>query len=169
VAAAKLKKGEHLKTANGTVAIADGGTTPKVHDGWMWDLTIPGNYDHDFYVVAESTSMLVHNNSCINGPLYRGVWPTHPDYEAAQNGDAVPTGWGKDGPKLTPEQHNGGVKGLSDFTSWTTNKALAIQRSQGGVVLRIDGGSYPTVESPDYFDISEVLVYGPVIGADVLP
>jgi hypothetical protein len=28
------------------------GTTPKQHSGWMWDLTVPGNNDHDFYVVA---------------------------------------------------------------------------------------------------------------------
>ena len=27
-----------------------GATPPKVHDGWMWDLTVPGNNDHDFYV-----------------------------------------------------------------------------------------------------------------------
>src|SRR6185437_1416099 len=29
-----------------------GGSTPAVHDGWMWDLTVPGNNDHDFYVIA---------------------------------------------------------------------------------------------------------------------
>ena len=49
--------------------MADGGTTPKVHDGWMWDLTVPGNNDHDFYVLpAQATvaltgmaPILVHN------------------------------------------------------------------------------------------------------------
>ncbi len=62
VPANKLSKGEHLKTANGTVAVADGGTTPKVHDGWMWDLTSPGNNDHDFYVIAGTAAdILVHN------------------------------------------------------------------------------------------------------------
>lgn len=35
VSANKLSKGEHLKTANGTLAIADGGTVPADHDGWM--------------------------------------------------------------------------------------------------------------------------------------
>jgi hypothetical protein len=40
--------GEHLRTANDTPAVPDGGTTPKVRDGWMWDLTIQD--DHDFYV-----------------------------------------------------------------------------------------------------------------------
>ena len=39
----KLSKGEHLKTLDGTLAVADGGTAPKVHEGWMWDLTVPGN------------------------------------------------------------------------------------------------------------------------------
>jgi hypothetical protein len=74
VQAAKLRKGEHLKTANGVTAVADGGTTPKNHDGWMWDLTIPGNNDHDFYVLpvqrdgqyayslqAGNAPVLVHN------------------------------------------------------------------------------------------------------------
>ena len=42
VEASKLNKGEHLKTPNGMLATADGGTTPKDHEGWMWDLTVPG-------------------------------------------------------------------------------------------------------------------------------
>jgi hypothetical protein len=78
VPASKLKKGERLKTPDGTLAIADGGTTPKQHGGWMWDLTVPGIGDHDFYVVAQpadtsrthshdegGTPVLVHNiNGC---------------------------------------------------------------------------------------------------------
>jgi hypothetical protein len=44
------------KTADGTVATADGGTAPKAHDGWMWDLTVPGNNDHDFYIDTAVTS-----------------------------------------------------------------------------------------------------------------
>jgi large repetitive protein len=59
-----LKKDEHLRTPDGTTAVADRGTTPKVHDGWMWDLTVPGNNDHDFYVVATTAAVLVHNESC---------------------------------------------------------------------------------------------------------
>jgi hypothetical protein len=59
-----LKKGEKLKTANGTLATADGGSVPSVHVGWMWDLTIPGNGDHDFYVIAGNASVLVHNSNC---------------------------------------------------------------------------------------------------------
>ena len=44
--------------------IVVGGTTPEVHDGWMWDLTVPGNNDHDFYVVTDETPVLVHNINC---------------------------------------------------------------------------------------------------------
>jgi hypothetical protein len=51
VPAGKLKKGERLRNPSGPLVVADGGTVPAVRDGWMWDLTIPGNNDHDFYVV----------------------------------------------------------------------------------------------------------------------
>jgi hypothetical protein len=80
-------------------------------------------------------------------------------------GDAIPTGWGKAGPKLTAAEHNGGMKGLSDYTSWTTSKAEAIRRAKGGVVLKVARSAYPTVESPDYFKEAEVLIHGPVRGA----
>lgn len=45
-----------------------GGTVPKQRDGWMWDLTVPGNSDHDFYVTAGSTAVLVHNCPTDNVP-----------------------------------------------------------------------------------------------------
>ena len=64
IPAKDLKPGERLKTADGTLAIVVGGSTPKVRVGWMWDLTVPGNNDHDFYVVSGSASALVHNESC---------------------------------------------------------------------------------------------------------
>jgi len=41
-----------------------GGAVPAVHDGWMWDLTVPGNNDHDFYVAVAATAVLVHNTDC---------------------------------------------------------------------------------------------------------
>jgi hypothetical protein len=77
VKAARLRNGQHLRTANGKPAIASGGHVPARHDGWMWDLTIPGNNDHDFYVIpslvtggqhmyyvaAGGTPVLVHNVS----------------------------------------------------------------------------------------------------------
>jgi hypothetical protein len=63
VLANKLSKGERLKTPDGTLATADGGITPKRHNGWMWDLTVPGNNDHDFYVETAEGAVLVHNAS----------------------------------------------------------------------------------------------------------
>ena len=47
---------------DGQSAVVVGGTDPEaVHDGWMWDLTVPGNNDHDFYVAVAATAVLVHN------------------------------------------------------------------------------------------------------------
>ena len=64
----KLSKNEHIKAPGGQVVTADGGTTPKQHDGWMWDLTVQD--DHDFYVEPAAVlppssvgpaAVLVHN------------------------------------------------------------------------------------------------------------
>ena len=59
VEAAKLHKGDELTTDDGTTVRADGGKTPAVSAGDMWDLTVPD--DHDFYVMAADTPVLVHN------------------------------------------------------------------------------------------------------------
>jgi hypothetical protein len=74
VPAGKLKNGEHLKTPDGTTAVADGGSVPAQHDGWMWDLTVPGNNDHDFYVVVAATAVLVHNCPAGSIPRSGGVY-----------------------------------------------------------------------------------------------
>lgn len=83
MAAAKLRSGEHLKATNGTVATAEGGSAPGDHDGWMWDLTVPGDNDHDFYVAAGDSALLVHN--C--GPH---EYPNlEPENMALDEGDAI--------------------------------------------------------------------------------
>jgi hypothetical protein len=65
ISANKLPKNEYLKASNGAAVTVVGGTVPKQHDGWMWDLTVPGNNDHDFYVIPDSdiaaSAVLVHN------------------------------------------------------------------------------------------------------------
>ncbi len=158
--ATNLQPGHHLQTTphTGTITITAIHRYTTTHT--TYDLTI--HHLHTYYVTAGSTPVLVHN--C--GDLYRGVWPEHPDYNAALNGDVTPTGWGKPGPKLTPEEHNGGAIGLSDHTSWTTSRKLAEKRAKDGVVLRIPRGTYSEVESPDYFDEAEVLIFGPVRAAE---
>ena len=59
--ASNLKPGTQLKTPAGRPAVVVGGSVPADHDGWMWDLTVPGNNDHDFYVDIATTAVLVHN------------------------------------------------------------------------------------------------------------
>jgi hypothetical protein len=38
-----------------------GGYAPRHHDGWMWDLSVPGGNDHDFYIDTRTAAVLVHN------------------------------------------------------------------------------------------------------------
>jgi hypothetical protein len=65
VKAGALKWGTHLRApSGGDAATVVGGQVPAQRDGWMWDLTVPGNNDHDFYVVAGDTPVLVHNINC---------------------------------------------------------------------------------------------------------
>jgi hypothetical protein len=60
VTAVDLKPGTRLRTPSGSnTAIAVVGWIPKQREGWMWDLTVPG--DHDFYVKTTAGSVLVHN------------------------------------------------------------------------------------------------------------
>jgi hypothetical protein len=62
VKAGSLKYGSHLRTPGGAdTATVAGGWVPAQRDGWMWDLTVPGNNDHDFYIGAIDTDVLVHN------------------------------------------------------------------------------------------------------------
>jgi Pretoxin HINT domain len=65
VKAGALKYGTHLRTPDGsdTATVADG-WVPRQLDGWMWDLTVPGNNDHDFYIDTTVATVLVHNDAC---------------------------------------------------------------------------------------------------------
>ncbi len=65
VKAAALRHGDHLRTTDGKTVTVIGGQAPRDRDGWMWDLTVPGNNDHDFYIDVDATAILVHN-SCTN-------------------------------------------------------------------------------------------------------
>jgi hypothetical protein len=104
IASNKLSNGEHLLTANGTVAIADGGTIPKQHDCWMWDLTVPGNNDHDFYVLAVGASVRTYHGLAGATPIL--VHNTGPDC-------GVPVG-GKNGDALGGEDFHGSDYSLDD-------------------------------------------------------
>jgi hypothetical protein len=59
--AAALKYGTHLRSPSGTTVTVIGGYIPADSVGWMWDLSVPGNGDHDFYIDVVNTAVLVHN------------------------------------------------------------------------------------------------------------
>ncbi|MHB1597264.1 MAG: polymorphic toxin-type HINT domain-containing protein, partial [Streptosporangiaceae bacterium] len=62
VKARALRYGDHLRTLGGHGPVtAAGGWTPRRSYGWMWDLSVPGNGDHDFYIDVADTGILVHN------------------------------------------------------------------------------------------------------------
>jgi hypothetical protein len=62
--AGALKYGTHLRTPSGSdTAVVTGGWVPRQRDGSMWDLTVPGNNDHDFYIDTATANLLVHNVS----------------------------------------------------------------------------------------------------------
>ena len=100
IQAKQLKPGMHLKTPDGQVAVVVGGSVPAVHDGWMWDLTVPGNNDHDFYVSAGDTPVLVHNTDC--DPATAPLGPVRPagvgeDWTARTADNGQGTVWQKPG------------------------------------------------------------------------
>ncbi len=86
IPAKHLKPGMHFKTPDGQSAVVVGGSVPAVHDGWMWDLTVPGNNDHDFYVAVAATAVLVHN--CTEGEETANNIANHAN-ERAQAGDGT--------------------------------------------------------------------------------
>jgi RHS repeat-associated protein len=100
--------------------------------------------------------------------LYRGVHADHPALAEAKAGNVEPIGGHSD-----PALHNGG-NNRSIFTSWTTDPGIAYdvasEYGPGGVVLRVPAPSVAgrTVESPDIYDESEVLITGKVTGASVV-
>ncbi len=72
VKAGALRYGTRLRTTAGSTATVLSGQTPKVITGWMWDLTVPGNNDHDFYIATVAADVLVHNCPSGGGPRSSG-------------------------------------------------------------------------------------------------
>jgi hypothetical protein len=61
VKASALKRGTHLRAADGSNVTVLSGYAPADANGWMWDLSVPGDNDHDFYVDTADAAVLVHN------------------------------------------------------------------------------------------------------------
>jgi RHS repeat-associated protein len=106
------------------------------------------------------------------GGVYRGISPSHPAYADALQGNAYPR---NPASQVTPEEHNLGNTD-SPFTSWSHDPDIA-RRFAGddGVVMRWPTGAPPEGApwsyewSPDVFMEKEVLIRGPVEGAQVMP
>jgi hypothetical protein len=97
---------------------------------------------------------------------YRGVGRNHPGYADALKGKVNPR---NPNGTATPEQHNLGNTTDSPYTSWTRDPDVA-RRFAGpdGVVLRVprgEGSPYKFEWSPDVYYEQEILIRGPVCGA----
>jgi hypothetical protein len=59
--AAALRPGDHLRAPSRVTATVVSGRIPTDSTGWMWDLSVPGGNDHDFYIDTVAAAVLVHN------------------------------------------------------------------------------------------------------------
>jgi hypothetical protein len=61
VKARALHRGDSLQAPVSTTTTVVGGSDARHASGWMWDLSVPGGGDHDFYVQTVNAAVLVHN------------------------------------------------------------------------------------------------------------
>jgi hypothetical protein len=150
--------GTHLHTPSGTTVTVASGYAPKKHDSWMWDLTIPGNNDQDFYVLAGGTSVLVHN--C--GTMYRS--------DMRDLSAIFPNGFEPVGSNMNLEEHVSGWSVDSGYESTTKYESIATAR--GGNVYWIDGVNGIDVNGalPDFPHASEneVAIPGPLPSSRII-
>lgn len=106
--------------------------------------------------------------------VYRGVSKEHPGHPEASKGNAYPR---NPNSPVTAAEHNGGNTD-SAFTSWSHRleeaQWWARRDGPGGVVMRWpagpppDGAAWRWEWSPDAFQEGEVLIRGPITGAQVI-
>ena len=154
----KLSKGERLKTPDGASRSPTAARFPKNHDGWMWDLTVPGNDDHDFYVVPDGTGytstlgaagILVHN---VNEPcsvaqlkeLARQI-RENADHPAAANSRTIGVGQDSAG-NLTAGSSNGFDNGQAEMADSLNIRRVASifgQHAEENLVSDNEGTLWP--------------------------
>lgn len=98
--------------------------------------------------------------------LYRGIVADHPGFADGLKGNVYPR---DPASTVTGEEHNlGNTK--SPFTSWTRDIDVAKRYAgEDGIILRTPAGKVPGRSyewSPDVFYESEILIRGPVEGAE---
>jgi putative hemolysin len=156
VSANKLSKGEHLKTPGGATVTVVGGTTPKQHDGWMWDLTVPGNNDHDFYVLPPV------NNSADTYTLQAGGAPVLVHNEDGEGDDECQFPGAEARAKVPDEWGNGQPNAKGIGQRWTDP-----QNPGNGV--RIDQGNPDSPFPSQQVDHVVVRSGGRILGPDGSP
>ncbi|HUY44152.1 MAG TPA: Hint domain-containing protein, partial [Streptosporangiaceae bacterium] len=145
-----LKPGMHLKTPDGQSAVVVGGSVPAVHDGWMWDLTVPGNNDHDFYVAVAATAVLVHN--CTEGEEIANNIANHANGRA-QAGDGTHYVSGVSPQELPGYVHqvlDGEVPGIE--TRYLSNGRVGYWDPATRAVVIEDGAGGTVFTPPDGYD-----------------
>jgi hypothetical protein len=91
VKAAALGHGSYLRTPSGAGVAVLRGSTPVGDTGWMWDLSVPGGGDHDFYIDILRTPVLVHN--CPTGMPSWEEWQQNNKWDSSytdDDGDQTP-------------------------------------------------------------------------------
>lgn len=121
---------------------------------------------------AEAAAGAEAEGAYLESGLFRGVPRDSPAYDEALKGNALPRS--PEGP-ATATQHNLGNTADSPFTSWTSRCDVASRFAKGdGVILRIPqeappaGAPWSFEWSPDEWGEGEVLIRGPVRGAQVI-
>jgi Pretoxin HINT domain len=140
VKASALKYEDNLRTSGGATATVLGGYVPADTSGWMWDLTVPGGNDHDFYVDTAAAAVLVHNCD-FPGPEARAKVPS----------EWVPSEWGDGQPN---------AKGI--VQRWT-------DPGNPGNGIRIDQGNPDSPFPSQQVDHVVVRSGGQILGPDGVP
>jgi hypothetical protein len=122
--------------------------------GWMWDLTVPGSNDHDFYVtVTATTAVLVHN--CPEGQEVANNVVDHTDARV-QEGDGTHYISG-----VSPDNYVSYIDGILDGdtpgveTRYLSGGRVGYYDPSTGVVIIEDGdsGTFLTPgDGKEYFD-----------------
>jgi Pretoxin HINT domain len=91
-----LPAGDLLRTPGHAQVSVVSGQAPADTVGWMWDLSVPGGHDHDFYIDVATTAVLVHNCDISNPQSFEGASRADAEQELVNNGwqDAGPTAKG---------------------------------------------------------------------------
>jgi YD repeat-containing protein len=142
VKAAAPKYGDYLRTSDRATAAVLGGYVPADTSGWMWDLTVPGGDDHDFYIQTASTAVLVHNCPAPGGSSF-------PDLSGLRGADPeavlgrIPDDWTVSSPARGEGVRFSNPSNPSQVIIYEEGSGDAADGLHGGPYLRVSTGLGP--------------------------